>query len=66
LERVGAADVFLKARNSFAVARDKLDCDFYSFLRGDSAAVNAYFGEYMTQYSWAEMTLGSLKSDDRR
>jgi two-component system LytT family response regulator len=66
LERVGAADVFLKARNSFAVARDKLDCDFYSFLRGDSAAVNAYFGEYMTQYSWAEMTLGSLKSENRR
>jgi two-component system LytT family response regulator len=60
LERAGAADVFLKSRNSFAVSRDALDCDFYNFLRGDAAAVNSYFGEYMTQYSWAEMTLGSL------
>jgi two-component system LytT family response regulator len=32
---LGAADVFLKTRNSFAVDKDALDCDFYSFLRGD-------------------------------
>jgi len=61
LERAGAGNVFLKSRNSFAVDRDALACDFYSFLRGDAAAVNAYFGEYMTQYSWAEMTLSSLE-----
>lgn len=61
LEGVGAGDVFVKTRNSFAVAKDKLDCDYYSFLKGDTVAVNSYSGEYMTQYSWAEMTLGSLE-----
>lgn len=62
LERVGAADVFLKSRNSFAVDKDAVDCDYYNFQRGRTEAVNAYFGEYMTQYSWAEMTLGSLQN----
>jgi two-component system LytT family response regulator len=62
LERVGAAEVFLKTRNSFAVDKDALECDYYSFRRGRAEAVNAYFGEYMTQYSWAEMTLGSLQN----
>lgn len=29
-------------------------------LRGDPEAINAYRGEYMTQYSWAELTAGKL------
>lgn len=66
VDRAGAADVFLKTRNNFAVARDAMDCDYYRFLSGDTAAVNAYFGEYMTQYSWAELTLGSLEVKTRR
>ena len=60
LADAGAGAAFLKSRNSFAVAKDKIDCDYYRFLNGEIAAVNAYAGEYMMQYSWAEMTLGSL------
>lgn len=62
LEDAGAGDVFLKRRNSFAVAVDRLDCDYYGLLNRDLTAINTYTGEYMTQYSWAEMTLGSLES----
>ena len=29
-------------------------------LEGDMAAVNAFRGEYMTNYSWAELTAGTL------
>ena len=61
LRAAGAAQALVKSRNSFAVAVDALDCDYYSFLRSDPAAVNAYTGEYMAQYSWAEMSLGRLE-----
>ena len=62
LDDAGAGDVFLKRRNSFAVAVDKIDCDFYGMLHMDMDAINTYNGEYMTQYSWAEMTLGSIEN----
>jgi len=63
LEDAGAGETFLKRRNSFSVAADRLDCDYYGLLRRDIDAINTYTGEYMTQYSWAEMTLGSLESN---
>ena len=39
---------------------ERVDCDLYRFLEGDGEAVSAYYGEYMSQYSWAEMTVGRL------
>lgn len=62
LESAGQANVLLKHRNSFAVSTDKLDCDYYAMLNQDLAAINTYTGEYMSQYSWAEMTLGTLEN----
>ena len=61
LESVGAEGVFLKQRNSFAVAAEEVDCDYFRMLRRDMTAINTYTGEYMTQYSWAEMTLGTIE-----
>lgn len=60
LREADAEYVFLKHRNSFAVAVEEFDCDYYDFLRGLPSGVNAYAGEYMSQYSWAEMTLAAL------
>jgi len=37
-----------------------IDCDLYRFLEGDEEAVNAYFGEYMSQYTWASNTEAQL------
>lgn len=31
------------------------------FLRGSRSATNSYRGEYMTQYSWAEVTRSALR-----
>ncbi len=61
LADAGAGDVLVKSRNCYAVNTDALNCDYYDFLRQKTDAVNAYMGEYMTQYSWAEMTLGYLE-----
>ena len=46
---------------SHSLDTSKVDCDYYNFLRGDRSAFNSYRGEYMTQYSWAEVTRSALR-----
>ena len=60
LEQVGAGNVIVKNWNTWGIDTNKVECDYYSFLKGDSGAVNSFRGEYMSQYSWAEMTVGRL------
>lgn len=60
LEAVGAGEVINKMWNMWSIDPEKISCDYYDFLRSDSSAVNGFRGEYMAQYSWAEMTIGSL------
>ncbi len=60
LRQAGAEDVIVKNRLGMAIDPDKIDCDAYRFARGEPAAVNAYRGEYMSSYSWAEFTNGRL------
>lgn len=60
LEKAGAGDVLVKNWNIWGVDTSKISCDYYDFLKGDSGAVNSFRGEYMSQYSWAEMTIGNL------
>lgn len=68
LQKYGIGDVFeLKSRN-LRVRPEMIDCDLYRFLEGDEEAVNAYFGEYMSQYTWASNTeaqLAQLKKQKR-
>lgn len=60
LHGIGMDDVLIRERRQVAVRRTRLDCDYYRLLEGDPSAVNAYRGEYMIDYSWAEMTAGRL------
>lgn len=60
LREHGVEDVLKKANRCFAVDTERLDCDYYGFMHSEAWAINAYYGEYMSQYSWAEMTLGAL------
>lgn len=57
-EKCGASDVLIFGKGTLAVDRSKVDCDYYDFL--EKKDPYAFFGEYMTQYSWAELTLGQL------
>lgn len=61
LKEANAENIFFKRRNSFAVVENNIDCDYFDFLHGLPSGVNAYSGEYMSQYSWAEMTLAALE-----
>ena len=58
--RVGVDNIIVKGRNTLTLNRDAIDCDFYDFQRRIPYAVNLYRGEYMTQYSWAEITTSEL------
>lgn len=60
LMAVGEKDIILRRRNAIAVDVSRIECDSYACLDGDPAAINAYFGEYMSQYPWAEFTTGSF------
>jgi two-component SAPR family response regulator len=60
LDAHGAGEWIVKNRGFIAVRPDLIRCDYYSFLDGDQTAQNRYTGEYMTQYSWAELTNGWL------
>lgn len=64
LSDAGAENIIRKNRNTIAIDRSAADCDYYDFLRHIPYAVNCYQGEYMVQYSWAEITSASIELSD--
>lgn len=60
LRKEGAEDVLIISHNSYAVDVTKFTCDAYDYLDGVPSALNAFRGEYMTQYSWAECSIGNF------
>lgn len=66
LDDAGVRDLLVRGRNTLAIDTGKVECDYYNFLRGERTALNAYRGEYMTQYSWAEVTRSALRQQAER
>ena len=60
LASAGMEEALIRLHGQWAVRTELLDCDYYRLKNGDPEAVNAFHGEYMTQYSWAETTLAKL------
>ena len=60
LKDEGIEEIIIKNRREIGVDIRKVDCDYYAALSGDMAQMNTFAGEYMTNYSWAEFTLGGL------
>ena len=60
LQGLGQGAIIIKKRDLIAVDPERVDCDYYRFLAGDRREANAFRGEYMSNYSWAETTLGAL------
>lgn len=56
LTAAGAPEILIAGANQYSVDTRLLDCDLYDFCDGDEKARKQYLGEYMNQYSWAEMT----------
>ncbi|MDL2263628.1 response regulator [Synergistaceae bacterium OttesenSCG-928-I11] len=60
LKATGAGDVVRRWQGNLAVDVSKIACDYYDFLNGNASAIDAYNGEYMSNYGWAEYTAGTL------
>ena len=60
LSEYGISEIIETQRGTLRVVPGKFTCDAYLFFAGDAAAVNAYRGEYMNQYSWAVMTEAAI------
>lgn len=56
LEGYGIGEIFELSQGSMRIVPEKLDCDLYRFFNGDVEAIDAYRGEYMSEYSWASLT----------
>ncbi len=55
-EDIGIHDIVIRQHNSISIDTSKIDCDYYQFIDGDEQAMKLYMGEYMSQYSWADVT----------
>ncbi len=62
LERVGAEKMLKRGLNSYSVDVNAFSCDLYDYEKDDPTPdeLNKFHGEYMSQYSWAEVTLARL------
>lgn len=46
-----------------SVVPDQFVCDYYEWEKGTAEGINAYKGQYMNQYGWAEITNGYLSNE---
>ena len=53
-------DILIASRGSLCIDQRKIRCDYWDYLAQKDYALHSFTGEYMSQYSWAENTLGSL------
>ena len=58
LKRVGAEDVLRHDTPYYRIDMNAVKCDYHSFLESGKPK---FYGEYMTQYSWAEETCAMLQ-----
>ncbi len=66
LDGIGYGDLLIKRRGAIGMLTDDIKCDFYDWLAGIPSGINAYHGEYMQQYGWAESTRINLEGAEDR
>ena len=61
LKELGQEGAIEAIRGGMGIVPGKIKCDFFDYLSGTPQGINSYHGEYMQQYSWAEVTHGTLE-----
>lgn len=61
--KAGCEDVLSQQRGKMSVILEQTECDSHEWKKGNPKALNAYHGEYMSQYSWGELTHGLLETE---
>lgn len=59
-KEVNLEKIIIRSRRDIAIDTTQIDCDYFAALNGDMVQLNAFTGEYMSNYSWAEFTAGEL------
>lgn len=62
LREVEVEDIIGQSGRMKYLRTEKVDCDFYKVLDGDKEAAKYYTGEFMQEYSWAEVRNAQLYS----
>lgn len=62
LSACGCASVISQQRGLLGIVAEEVDCDYYDYLSGKERLSRLYHGEYMAQYSFAEVTNAELFS----
>ena len=62
LRSVGVDDILIAQGKHRSIDMEKIECDLYQILGGDKLAARRYAGEYLREYSWAEMTNAMLEN----
>ncbi len=62
LEAAGIGHIVERQRGRVRLIKSEVDCDYFDYLVKDEKAIALFHGEYMSQYSWGEGTLGFLMS----
>ena len=65
LEEVGCENAIVHKRGMLGVVVSEIQCDYYDCLSGKKSFSSCYFGEYMSQYSFAEYTNAQLHAKVR-
>ena len=60
LEEYGIADIVESVGGKRRLVMEKVQCDLYDYLSGKEDFAQSFNGSYLTNYSWAETTLGAL------
>ncbi len=54
LKKFDADSILIKGHNQYAVDTNLFSCDLLDYEKGLPDAINAYKGEFMSQYEWAD------------
>ena len=60
LDKAGIEDLIVGGPRGKMLNTELFDCDLYAFLDGRKDVPSSFSGEYMSQYSWGELTLANL------
>ena len=55
LKKYNADGLLIKGHNQYAVDTNLFSCDLYDYHAGKPEAINAYRGDFLTQYEWADL-----------
>lgn len=60
LDEAGISDILVTKGQTKCIDTDKVECDLYRMIDGDSSVIEGYNGKYLQRFAWAEETRAQL------